>query len=595
MMLPHPLLPILLLLITLFSCQNTPTPAIELVKETEVINAKKAEVATEESYQIQWGDIVLPIEKYANPNGFKGDVEVERTTLLAALEQPILLVKNNLPLEIEFHTLYNYTDGWRDSKWHPNPSDNQRDLNAEVIENIRASVEKGDKIVLHIGSVNKEVYVAGAEIKIKDPYQAYVPEKRVKWQRSNENPFGFQVISQEGKESVLRIDTTAEATAKVYNLYKDRKDYKILHIPDFATQRRLVIDEDEIFSKYDIRRTELFANDFDRWMLSEFTDYYRRWVHLDWGEMQAYANSENYSVATFLNNFKKELKLNVDKKTLPILGFDILIKAGEQPPIRFITNQLNIPEIQSALAKIPSRSSIYFTNLIVEDASKTKHFPLHFAFHIDDPLPFDLDVTELEATTQNADYTAEFSDSTYQISYKNYRLSDLVAHLVDMQPNEVFFNQFKRNPLVNVCFASKTLPLEYGKKAIQRALEKEYNIRFNWSWYDYYELTAVAPELLDGYRQSADPDDARQFAYDLDNDTKVAELQYANLYQMAWRVGGEFRIAIVNNTDIEGTYQMTLDMQSVDDLQRNLFEQYGLELKKMTEEIKTVAYQAEVQ
>ncbi|MFK7932094.1 MAG: hypothetical protein AB8G22_01210 [Saprospiraceae bacterium] len=594
-MLLRPAMFLLLSIMLLISCQNSPEPAIEFVNDTKVIKQLNQSIPEEDVFEIKWGDIILPIEKYANPNGFKGDTEVERATILAALEQPLMLYKNNLPLDIEIHTVYNYTDGWRDSKWKPNPSENQRDLNPDVIESLRATVQKGDKIVIHLGSVNKEVYVAGAGINIKDPYQAYEPEKRVKWQRSNENAFGFQVISQEGKESVLRIDTAAEATAKVYDLYKDRKDYKILHIPNFATQRRLVIDEDEIFSKYDIRRTELFNNEFDRWTLSEFTDYYRRWVHLDWGEMQAYANSENYSVSTFLQSIKKELVLNVDKRVVPILGFDLIIKGGEKPPIRFITNQLDIPEIKKALSEVPSKSSIYFTNIIVDDAGETKHFPLHFAFHIDDPLPFDLDIAEAEAESLITDYTAEFTDSAYQISYKNYRLTDVVAHLVDLPADEVFFNQFKRNPVVNICFASKTLPLEYGKKAIQRALEKEYNIKFNWSWHDYYKLTAIAPELLDGYRQSEEKESARQFNYNLDEDTKIADLTYANLFQMAWRVGGEFRISIVNTTDIEGTFNMSIDMQSVDDLQRNLFEQYGLELTKMTEEIKTVAYQMEIQ
>lgn len=585
----HPMY-LLGLLLFIFSCQNN-APTLELVNKTEIVTELNQRPSSQYEYLLKWGNVVLPLEKYANPNGFRGETEVELEDMLRALEEPIELIKNDVRLDIEFHTLYNYTNGWRDSKWHPNPSDDQLNLNKNVIEDLQKSIEKGDRVVIHLSAANKDVYVAGATINIKDPYKAYKADKLVKWSRPNENPFGFQVISQEGKESVLRIDTSAEATAKVYNLYKDRKDYKILHIPNFETQRRLVIDEDEIFSKYDIRRTELFNNNFDRWTLSEFTDYYRRSVQLKWGVMKTYTNSENYPLSTFLDNYQEDLILQIDKKELPILGLDLLIKAGEKPPIRFITNDLSVPEIKVFLANLPVRSSIYFTNIIVDDEGITKHFPLNFAFNIDDPLAFDLDITEVEDAQKIATYTSEFTDSLNQISYKNYRLSDVVAHLVGINSTEIFFNRFEKNPIVNICFASPTLPEEYGKKAIQQALTKQYNIHFYWSWYNFYQLTAPIPELLAGYRHEDDPNNIRQFSYNLDNDTKIAELHYANLYQMAARVGGEFRIAIVNSTGIKGAYEMKLDMSSVENLSIQLMDEYGLELTKMPENIETVVYQ----
>lgn len=579
-----------LFLCTNISCKND-APVSELVHKKEVISDLNQRPSDKYEYLLQWGDIILPLEKYANPNGFRGETEVELEEMLRVLDQQILLLKNDVPLDIEFHTLYNYTDGWRDSKWHPNPADDQRNLNQEVLEEMSQSIQKGDRVVIHLSATNKDVYVAGATIHIKDPYKAYEAEKRVKWNRANEQPFGFQVISQEGKESVLRIDTTAEATTKVYNLYKDRKDYKILHIPNFETQRRLVIDEDEIFSKYDIRRTELFNNEFDRWTLSEFTDYYRRWVYLKWGTMEARGNSDNYPLATFLSNIDKELRLEIDKREIPILGFDLLIKAGERPPIRFITNGLAVDEIKKSLMNIPSRSTVYFTNLIIDDDGATKHFPLNFAFNIDDPLAFDLDITEVEADNKIGTYASQFSDSLHQISYNNYRLSDVVAHLIGLNSTKIFFNQFEQDPIVNICFASPNLPEEYGKKAIQEALSKQYNIDFYWSWYNFYQLTAPVPELLAGYRHQDDPDNIRQFSYDLDNETKIAELHYTNLYQMAARIGGEFRIAIVNSTGIEGFHEMNLDVSSLENLKIQLMDEYGLELTKMPDNIETVAYQ----
>ncbi|MEL7021636.1 MAG: hypothetical protein AAGK47_08510, partial [Bacteroidota bacterium] len=485
------LLSALLTYFLLHSCYPQEPPAIKAVHEQQAWDSENLDDEPS-TYEIRWGDIRLPLEKYASPNGFKGEVTIEHSLFLEAIDQPIELYYNNLPQPFEWYKMYHDTHTWRSSDWYPNPAEDHRNLAADIVDKLRTKTQKGDQIRLHIGAEDNSVQVVGAVIRIADAYESYKPEKTVVWSRVGKESFGFQVVSQEGREGVLRIDTTAAETASVYNMYKKRKDYKIMHIPRFETQRRLVIDEDEIFDKREVRRTELLQHDYDRWTLTEFTDYYNRSISLHWGSMKSYANSEIYPLTTFSKSYEQPLELHLDERKLPILGFEVVIKNGEASPIRFITDSLNNAVIQEIFADLKPRSSVYFTHLIVEDEDIIKYFPLSFAFHLDDPLPFDLDIAEVTGEDiEKPAYNACFSDGLYQITYRNYRLSDMIAALTDLDAEEIFFINFDDNPVVNVCFSSPDLSLDYGKRAIQRALRKEYNILLNWSWYDYYQLNVV--------------------------------------------------------------------------------------------------------
>lgn len=575
----------------LFSnCQQTSTSNSALVKESITSTPDLHQNPTEEdNYQLSWGNVIIELEKHANPNGFKGETEIEQVEMLKNIEQPIQLLKNGAPLEAEIHTLYNNTPSrWRNSQWHPNPSKDHKNLEQEVIKKLRTGIQKGDFLVINMGSVNKDVYVAGAKIAIKDPFQAYQPKVKATWQRPSEIPFYFQVINQKGKESVLRIDTSAEESQKIYALYKDRKDYKILHVPNFKTHRRLLIDEDKLFTKYDIRRTELLGEHFDRWKMSEYTDYYRRKTTLNWGDMTAWINSENYSRDSFQLNRAKELVLKVDDKKLNIIGFDFIVKAGENAPIRFITNSLDVPEIQEQIKDLPTKSSIYFTNIIVEEKDIPLHFPVNFSFHIDDPIDFTMDIEE---TTKplTEELFAGIEDDEYHIRITNKKLSEVIAWLLDTSIEKVYFKQLEQDPVINICYISPTLPIAYGKRELQNALEKKYQISPYYSWYEYYELSPVFPELLAGYRYPDRADNKRNYSFNMED--KVAKFHYTSMNYLSRQLTHEMRIAIINNTKIEGTYELELDLYSLETLQTQLLEEYGLELKPMQKDIEVVVSQ----
>ena len=86
-------LSILLSTIT-FSCHQSNNNGSKL--ETAIDSTQRQDLLTinekppgDYTYHLEWGELILPLEKYANPNVHKGAIEVDLATFLKIIGQKI--------------------------------------------------------------------------------------------------------------------------------------------------------------------------------------------------------------------------------------------------------------------------------------------------------------------------------------------------------------------------------------------------------------------------------------------------------------------------------------------------------------------------
>lgn len=566
-----------------------------LEKAAVEINRRPSE---QYDYYLQWGDLQMPVEKYANPNGYKGEVTLDIEMLKTILNQPVKLLKTstNKALDIEIHTVNKYANQWRGPQWFPDPAtEKSSQLDTNIAKSIHDNLQKGDQVNLSLSSTNKEVYVSQALIKVKDPFAAYQPEIKVTRPKSSETPFGFQVISQDEKQ-VLRIDTNNVDTKHILELYAERPNYKILHIPNFQTHRRLLIKEDDLFPKKSIRYSELIDNEFDAWTLSEYSDFHQKKVKLEWGEMTSWLSSKNYPLDTFQISYTAPLELFVEDEKIPIAGFDLVIKNGEKSPIRFITTNLKQESILKKLATVGAKSTIYFDNIIVRNGENDfLHFPIDFAFNIDETTDYRLTIDEIDttATITSPTHWTGYRDSMHQIQYSHYRLSDLVVDFLGLSKEEIWLHGFDNDPLLEICYFSKDFPIEYGREAIFRALQERYKIHPYWrSWQKMYALSVIQSDFIETYRYpDEESENSWKFSKSFNEESEEMNMTYANFYRVAWEFSREFKMLVINDTFMEGLYQFRLDYSSLENLQAQLLSEYGLELVQLDEQLLVVVEQ----
>jgi len=352
-------------------------------EEVIAINATPQEEKSSE-YTVRWGSAEIPLTKYANPEVYQGSVEVTLTEFWDLLGMPIVLDKRGKKLEYELASMHREPRRRYDSLWVAYPEVENGQLDTTVISRFRKGVQQGEVIALRLFSTSDDAIVQSAYIVIKDPNEPYIPEVQLEYPRYQPDVFGFQVIQEPGRRPVLRIDTTSASTRAVYELYRDNLLYKIIHIPGFQTHRRLLSGDQQLFNTKDIRKSVVLGKEILDWMqLPEYIGYNPRNIKLQWGEMVAQPSGGNFMLSVFKNSHNKPLELSVDGKALTIRSFRLIVNSETNFPQAIVSDQLDSPAIQKLLSQVLHSSSVYFTQLIVDDGEgQCALLPQDFAFHI---------------------------------------------------------------------------------------------------------------------------------------------------------------------------------------------------------------------
>lgn len=527
-------------------------------------------------YQLEWGDVVLELRKHANPNVYGGLVEIDLNTFRDILDQEIRLVKEDKVLASELILISRPPFSRNNPMWFNYPHLAGGQLAPKLQKKFRDNIQEGDQVFLRLFSEIDSISVHPALITIKDPFGPYQPQMDIYRDRRPGNVYGFQLIQLKDRRPVLRIDTSAEATRHIYELYQQDEQYLIWHVPGFETRRRLITEKDYLFPTKTVHRSELLGQPHDVWALSEFTDYADKEVTLKWGGLEASPSGPPFSLKKFQENCQTPFELKVDGEKLDIISFHLYLLEKDQFPERYLTEDLYHHSLIKRLYRLRPASSIFLTNLVVKDyLGRILLLPIDFAFHIEAEQPYYLQFCDSELSDSRTD-NGFFANQGVRIEYQNAPLDDVIIGLVSPQSGAIWFGE-RDYPNIDLEFHTDQLSMEESKVLVMRKLREAYNLSVEWPVAEdpVYELQIVDQPLFQQHfiaEMSQAEEDKK-----LDDKLRLVALKDISLM-----LNNGLPETIIHQTSLNASgfiyFEEELDLQNLASAQASL-QQYGLDLQ----------------
>lgn len=551
--------------------------------ETERLNRSIDRQEGEETgFHLQWGAKKIVMYKYPN-SAFKGGGEiVDLNEFLNIIQTPLELYKKEESVPFKIINIHRTSfEAGLPRFWQPYPNLMNKRLGPKVIKEIKEKVGIGNGVQMRMFSPvdSTDFYIS---LYINDPFADYEPAMKV---RSNyfSQVFGFQLIQKEDRPAILRLDTNQVSTKHVLGLFKENSAYKILHIPNFSTRRRMW--RGDLFYNKDIAKTLLLDNEYDLLMLPEYVDYMPRQIVFKWGKMESRLNSENYTYSFFRKNIQKDYQLIAGGKQLNIKGGHIIIASGETKPECIITGNLNHPEVVKRLFRLGGGFSVYLDRLVVEDKQgRIYHFPEGFAFHIEKSKEFELELSETQQQKEVEKVIEPFENGV-KITLNTIPLKDLLSYLLDLEEKDILLNGFDAKLLFDIYFASSSIDEHAAKKLILTKLQ--HHIKFALEPLEQEPLLALRIDDLSLLKKTQDKGKEYKFRFSEDQGVKEIELSQTTITELANLIAYDMNVPVANLTNLEGHYDFNLTYEDTTDLTKQL-QAYGLLLDWYFEEVKII-------
>ncbi|MCB0704607.1 MAG: hypothetical protein KDC34_04830 [Saprospiraceae bacterium] len=432
---------------------------------------KKAKPTPVTPYRFVWGNLEIPLEKYANPDVYRGFLELPLDSFLNSVSSQMRFFARDSLLEMEHLTIRAYGDpSWRSVIWYPEIVDDAATLDEWVSrDDLAAKLTPGSEITLY-GRAG-DMYVNTVAIRIHDPNELYQPLFRAPEINQDPAEFDYQLINRPGYESIVRMDTLQESSHRIVNMYRNKPDYRIVHVPGFRTNERLV-NAWESETEFIESQPYLSVADFNIFSeLPEYHDFQDSLVQLNWGEMWAMPNSEVYEPNEYELNRRESLRLWIGSRSFTIEKATVdFARDGEVRGLYFLdSTDLQTPHV---LPKAEPETSVFFKNLVIRDSAGTAYvLPVIFGFHIGkETNPGDWNIL-IDADTEGRSERT-FEPGSYL--FQHYRLSELVEELLGVRANRLTFENQKQDPWVMVRFIGEHYRESQATKIILRSLMKKY-------------------------------------------------------------------------------------------------------------------------
>lgn len=332
-------------------------------------------------YAIEWGSLKIPLIKYANPNGYVGEVTVELDDFKKLLLNEIKVFQGEKRLEPGTLSVLYRSSGTLQQAYI-----NDIDPASILLQDRRSgkiyndAVEFGDEIVL-FGEM-EDIYLSRIQIRITDPQAGYEPAVDVPDIDHQAADFAFQLVERQGQRTLVKLDSEHTNAGYLLQLYQDSSRYEIVKIPGFRTNRRYLTQKEALLSKFSAASFDMAGNLPDVNYLPEYQHYQDFQVSLSWGGLRA-APSVNVSPDKFLITNTGQPLLQIGDSAFELEAFEIIIAGNKTLPLGYHTDHLDYPSLRNTLSYIQPETSIYFDRIVIKDMDGShKLFPASFAFHI---------------------------------------------------------------------------------------------------------------------------------------------------------------------------------------------------------------------
>ncbi len=234
------------------------------------------------------------------------------------------------------------------------------------------------------------IYLSRVEIRIKDPEAGYVPLIFVPEVSSLEAHMHYQIVARRGKRALVKIDSDHPNAARILQLYGDSRQYEIVYLPGFRTNRHYLTEAETLASKVAAANTDLTFMERDAFYLPEYQTYQGKEVRMVWGGMTAATSSKNYSLDSFLLSLTNEPRLLVGEDTLELVSFELIIAGKNRTARSYQTYRIGDLNLRGVFQNLQENTSVYFDKIVVKDSrDNLLLFPAAFAFNIGKPNKYD--------------------------------------------------------------------------------------------------------------------------------------------------------------------------------------------------------------
>ena len=397
------------MLIYFSACQSEPVYTSSALTQPPVkVRVKPTYEAEDRSYEAHWGDLNFPVVNDPLPANKVKQFSISKDSLLKNLYKPLSFTKGGKPMDLDVIAVvvYNRVNG-QPSMYHFYKRNNFAvDTSSAYGNTLKHYIDSGAHI--SIRGFRENIPINSVAFEVLDPEAEYRPPVYFKSLNFIEKEvFNFQLYTAMGRKTLVRLDTTAEKSKPIYQMYRDKSDlYEILHIPGFKTIRRSLKDAEKLWPSDDFTRVNLLEKTKswpkDLQYYPEFYEFEDKIIQLNWGALKtpsiADKTEKNWKwrygpkwdgwpkkedLYTFLTKARtKPLKLMVDKEVWTPVRFDCWITSETTEDYRFLVEDIRHPEVTKVLETLPQRSSIYIDNLLIKNKKgDIQWFPTPFAFH----------------------------------------------------------------------------------------------------------------------------------------------------------------------------------------------------------------------
>jgi len=336
-------------------------------------------------YYVEWGGVKLPLKKFANPNGYSAEIEVELSDFKQIIKKPFKIFKDGLSIEPGTLSIM-YKSNQTGTQAYINGIDPKKvkllDRRSNTIFN--DSLGLGDEIVL-FGDA-QDIYLSRVEIRIKDPNAGFEPRYFVPQINHLEASMHFQIVARQGKRALVKLDPESPKAAGLLQLYSDAEKYEIVQLPGFRTNRHYLTEAETMASRVAAANFHLTFQEKDAYYLREYQSYQDKEVRLVWGVMEASPSNTNYPLDSFQLAISEEPRLLVGDDTLELVSFQVIIAEKNAPARCFETYRTGDLAVKSAFEDVQDNTSIFFEKIVVRDKSGERLlFPASFVFNVGKP------------------------------------------------------------------------------------------------------------------------------------------------------------------------------------------------------------------